>query len=87
MQTQDKLYIGGQWQAPSSGATIDVISPHTEEAIARVPEAREADVDAAVAAARHAFDDGPWPRMPAAERAAHMAQLSAILQGRSEEIA
>ncbi len=87
MQTHDKLFIGGQWCAPSSGATIDVISPHSEEAIARVPEAREADVDAAVAAARRAFDTGPWPRMAAAERAAHMAQLSAILQGRSEEIA
>ena len=87
MQTQDKLFIGGQWCTPSSAATIEVVSPHSEEAIARVPEAREADVDAAVAAARRAFDSGPWPSMPAAERAAHMAQLSAILQGRSEEIA
>jgi aldehyde dehydrogenase (NAD+) len=87
MQTQDKLFIGGQWCAPSSAATIQVVSPHTEEVIAKVPESREADVDRAVAAAREAFDNGPWPRMPAAERAAHMAQLSAILQSRSEEIA
>jgi aldehyde dehydrogenase (NAD+) len=87
MQTQDKLFIGGDWLSPSSTSIIEVVSPHTEEVIARVPEGREADIDAAVAAARHAFDTGPWPKMPAAERAGHMAQLSAILQGRSEEIA
>ncbi len=87
MQIQDKLFIGGQWTAPSSSATIEVVSPHTEEVIAKVPDSREADVDRAVAAARQAFDNGPWPRMPAAERAAHMAQLSSILQSRSEEIA
>jgi aldehyde dehydrogenase (NAD+) len=87
MQTQEKLFIGGEWKNPSTAATIDVVSPHSEETIARVPEAREADVDAAVAAARRAFDEGPWPKMPAAERAAHMAQLSAILQSKSEEIA
>ena len=87
MQTKDKLFTGGQWCSPSSDAIIEVISPHTEEVIARVPEAREADVDAAVAAARRAFDSGPWPHMAAAERADHMERLSSILQGRSDEIA
>ena len=43
--------------------------PHTEEVIGRVPEGTEADIDAAVAAARRAFDEGPWPRMAPAERA------------------
>jgi aldehyde dehydrogenase (NAD+) len=87
MQTFDKLLIGGRWAAPSSSATFDVVSPHSEEVIARVPEAREADVDAAVAAARRAFDEGPWPRMAASERADAMGRLSALLMGRSEEIA
>src|SRR5262245_5348572 len=87
MRTQDRLFIGGDWVAPATGATIDVISPHTEEVIGRVPEGREADVDRAVAAARQAFDEGPWPRLRAAERADAMARLLAGLQERSAEMA
>ena len=87
MQVHDKLFIGGDWVAPSSNATIDVISPHSEAVIARVPEGREADVDRAVAAARQAFDAGPWPRMRAVERADAMARLLACLQERSVEMA
>jgi aldehyde dehydrogenase (NAD+) len=70
MREYDKLFIGGAWEKPSGTATIDVISPHTEEPVGRVPEATEADVDRAVAAAREAFDNGPWPRMEARERLA-----------------
>lgn len=69
LKSYDKLFIGGSWVEPSSDAVIDVISPISEEVIATVPEAREADVDRAVAAARKAFDEGPWPRMTPAERA------------------
>jgi aldehyde dehydrogenase (NAD+) len=87
MQTHDRLFIGGTWVRPSTSATIDVVSPHTEDVIARVPEAREADVDRAVAAARAAFDDGPWPRMTPLERADLMAALLERLQARADEIA
>src|SRR5262252_5224721 len=87
MQTHTKLFIGGDWVAPATTATIDVISPHTEEVIARVPEAREADIDRAVAAARKAFDEGPWPRMSGPERADVMARLLGALQQRSSEMA
>jgi betaine-aldehyde dehydrogenase len=87
MQTHDRLFIGGSWVPPSSSATLDVISPHTEEVIARVPEAREADVDRAVAAAREAFDRGPWPRMTPAARADLMAALLERLQTRANDIA
>jgi betaine-aldehyde dehydrogenase len=87
MQTHDKLFIGGEWVAPATTATIDVISPHSEEVIARVAAASEADVDRAVAAARRAFDEGPWPRLSAAERADAMARLLAALQERSAEMA
>lgn len=87
MHTYRKLFIGGEWIDPSSSSTIEVISPHTEEVIGRVPEAREADVDRAVAAARQAFDHGPWPRMTPAERADAMASLEAALQKRSDELA
>jgi betaine-aldehyde dehydrogenase len=87
VRTHDKLFIGGEWVTPSSRATIDVISPHTEEIVGRVPEAREADVDRAVAAARAAFDDGYWPHLPAVERANAMARLLAALQERAAEMA
>lgn len=87
MQTHGRLFIGGEWVSPATSATFDVISPHSEELVARVPEAREADVDRAVAAARAAFDEGPWPRMKPSERAAAMGRLLAALQARSADLA
>jgi aldehyde dehydrogenase (NAD+) len=87
MTRHDKLFIGGSWVKPATGAEIEVISPHSEEVIARVSEAREADFERAVAAAREAFDAGPWPRMRAAERADVMARLLAALQSRAGEMA
>ena len=64
----DRLFIGGDWVAPEGTDTIGVVSPVTEEVIAHVPDGTEADIDKAVAAARIAFDRGPWPRMAPAER-------------------
>jgi aldehyde dehydrogenase (NAD+) len=84
---KDKLYIGGQWLAPSTGATVDVIGAATEEVIGRVPDGARPDMDKAVAAAREAFDHGPWPRMTPDERAAVMDKVSAGIQGRYQEIA
>ena len=73
----DRLFIGGDWVAPEGTDTIGVISPVTEEVIARVPDGTEADIDKAVAAARQAFDKGPWPRMTPAERAEIVAAVGA----------
>jgi betaine-aldehyde dehydrogenase len=87
MITYDKLYIGGQWVAPSSSAKIDVISPHTEEVIGRTPEAKEADIDRAVAAAREAFDNGSWQWTPPNERADLLEKLAAALTARSDQLA
>src|SRR6202158_6344820 len=87
MQVHERLFIGGDWVPPATSATIEVISPHSEEIIARVPEGREADMDRAVAAAREAFDHGPWPRLHAAQRADFMAKLLSILQERAPELA
>jgi aldehyde dehydrogenase (NAD+) len=87
MQVHDKLFIGGEWVPPATSATIEVVSPHTEEVIARVPEGSAADIDNAVAAARRAFDEGPWPRMEPAERADVMAKVSQIIQARSADYA
>ncbi|NMO03993.1 aldehyde dehydrogenase [Gordonia sp. TBRC 11910] len=75
----DRLYIGGEWVSPSSTRTFDVINPATEEVVATVPEAVEEDIDKAVAAARQAFDSGPWPRTPLEERIALLRKLSAKL--------
>jgi len=87
MQVHERLYIGGEWVRPATAATIDVVSPHTEEVIARVPEAREADIDRAVTAARTAFDTGPWPRLTPGARADIMAALNAKLRERADELA
>jgi betaine-aldehyde dehydrogenase len=69
MKSYDRLFIGGDWVDPSSSATFDVVSPSSEELVGRVPEAQNADIDRAVAAAREAFDHGPWPHMAPADRA------------------
>jgi len=87
VQTHDKLYIGGEWVDPTGTGTIDVISPHSEEIIGRVPDASEADIDRAVAAAREAFDHGPWPHTKPEERADAIARLSLAIQARAEHIA
>src|SRR5689334_5580943 len=76
--TYDDLFIGGRWQAPSTKQRLSVISPHTEEPIGETPEARSADIDTAVTAARKAFDDGPWPRMSVGERMEKIEKLTAL---------
>jgi betaine-aldehyde dehydrogenase len=87
MLTYDRFYIGDDWVAPATDRTFDVVSPATEELVGRVPEAAAADIDAAVAAARKAFDEGPWPRTDAEERANAMARLSAEIGGKAEDFA
>ena len=83
----DRLFIGGDWVAPEGTGTIEVISPATEEVVARVPEGTEADVDKAVAAARSAFDKGPWPRMTPAERSEILAKVAAQVTAEMGDIA
>jgi len=83
----DRLYIGGAWVPSKSRDMIEVISPFTEQVIATVPSASKADVDAAVAAARLAFDKGPWPRMSLEERTAIVARLRDALVRRKDELA
>ena len=68
----DRFFIGGEWVKPSSDAKIEVIDSGTEEFFFRVAEAQEEDMSRAVAAAREAFDEGPWPRMTHAQRAEYL---------------
>ena len=86
-QHPDKFFIGGQWTDPSSSAMIDVLNSATEERFVSVAEAQSADVERAVAAARDAFDNGPWPRLTHAERASYLNALTAELQNRAEDLA
>ncbi|SRX94486.1 betaine-aldehyde dehydrogenase [Streptosporangium roseum DSM] [Mycobacterium shimoidei] len=83
----DNLFIGGQWRKPSTGQRLTVISPHSEEPVGEAAAAGPADVDAAVAAARQAFDHGPWPRLEPAERMRKVEQLAAIYAGHVDEMA
>jgi betaine-aldehyde dehydrogenase len=86
MEIKDKLYIGGEWVAPSGTNTIEVVSPSTEQVIARVPEASEADVDRAVESAKAALA-GPYPQLTPDERADYLVKLSQAIQARSGELA
>ncbi|WP_199510638.1 aldehyde dehydrogenase family protein [Nucisporomicrobium flavum] len=82
---RDSLYIGGRWVPASSGETIAVENPATEETLAHVPAGSAEDVDRAVAAARAAFDD--WAATPMAERGAVLGKLHEALSARAGEIA
>jgi aldehyde dehydrogenase (NAD+) len=81
------FFIGGKWVKPSSNDTLSVISPVTEETVMTFAEAKNADVDRAVAAAREAFDNGPWPRMSPAERGQALQKVAEILRSRHAELA
>jgi aldehyde dehydrogenase (NAD+) len=83
----DDLFIGGRWQAPATAQRLSVISPHSEEPIGEVPEATAADVDKAVAAARDAFDNGPWPRLSPFERIEKIEKLATVYAGHLDEMA
>jgi acyl-CoA reductase-like NAD-dependent aldehyde dehydrogenase len=72
----DKVFIAGAWCEPASDRAIDVVMPSTEEVIATVADPSVEDADRAAQAARKAFDEGPWPRMPVAERAAACRRLA-----------
>ncbi|MFF7092969.1 aldehyde dehydrogenase [Streptomyces rubradiris] len=82
-----QLFIGGELTDPRGRDVIEVISPHTEQVIGRVPHASREDVDRAVALARRAFDEGPWPRASLAERIDVVTRIKDGIAARHEEIA
>jgi aldehyde dehydrogenase (NAD+) len=82
-----EVFIGGQWRAPASGETYPTINPATEEVSAQVAKGDERDVDLAVQAARRAFDQGPWPRMAASERARLLWKLADLIGTHLDEMA
>jgi len=78
------LFIGGEFVESSGGSAFKTISPSSEEVLAEVTEASEADVDRAVRAARNAFD-GPWGRLSGAERGKYLFRIARIMQERARE--
>jgi aldehyde dehydrogenase (NAD+) len=84
---EDHLFIGGQWISAHSTDWIIATDPATEEVSGRTRAADRVDIDRAVAAARSAFDDGPWPRMAHAERAGIIRRAAAYLEKNVEIIA
>ena len=81
------FFIDGAWRPAQSDDHFDIISPRSEERIGRVPAASTADIDAAVAAARRAFDEGEWPRLTPAERADYLTRMADAIAKRQEELA
>lgn len=81
-----RLYIDGVWTDASGGAAYDIINPATEEVMARAPNATRADIERAIAAARRAFDDGPWSRTTPKDRARVLSRLLDALEKRKEEL-
>ena len=86
LRARRALYIGSEWIAPSAGDSEPVINPATEQVIGIAPVGGLADVEAALAAARDAFDRGPWPRMHRADRAQKLQAFHAALARRKDEI-
>ena len=82
-----EIFIGGDWRHPVASETYQPINPANEEPLAAVGKGDERDIDLAVAAARKAFDEGPWPRMSAHERGRIVWRLGDLIQQNLDEMA
>jgi acyl-CoA reductase-like NAD-dependent aldehyde dehydrogenase len=82
----DKLFISGEWVEPATNAVVEVVNPADEGVVAKVAAPSVADADRAVAAARGAFDEGPWPTMAVADRVAICQKFATAIEARAEEI-
>ena len=82
-----KLLIGGQWVEAKSGKTFDVFDPATDQVVAQAAEGDAADVELAVAAARKAFDSGPWSTMTASQRSQIIWKIGDLIEQNADELA
>lgn len=81
-----RLYIDGAWCDALDGRVVDQVNPATGETVTRVAVGTAADVDRAVRAARRAFDEGPWPRLHAADRKAILQRLVELIAAHADEL-
>jgi aldehyde dehydrogenase (NAD+) len=84
---QTNLFIGGKWQESRGGKRFPTVNPVNEQLIVEVAEGNEADVDAAVKAARSAFESGPWSKMDARDRGRLMNKLADLMEANLDELA
>ena len=82
-----QLHIGGAWVSPRSGGSMEVIDPATEQVLCSVAEAGAADVDAAVKAARAAFENQSWAAVGPHDRARYLLKIASLLEANLEELA
>jgi acyl-CoA reductase-like NAD-dependent aldehyde dehydrogenase len=82
-----ELLIGGEFTRGSAGRTFDIVNPANNETIARAWEGTVADVDSAVAAAREAFDAGPWPHLTGKERGEILRRMGDLIRAEQEKFA
>ena len=87
LSTPRKLLIGGKWVDAQDGKTFDVFDPATDQVIAQVAEGTAADVELAVAAARAAFDSGPWSNMTASDRSRIIWRIGDLIEENADELA
>jgi 5-carboxymethyl-2-hydroxymuconic-semialdehyde dehydrogenase len=78
-------YIDGDYVPSSSGATFESLNPTSNEVLALAARGGAEEIEAAVLAARRAFDDGPWPRLKASERAATLRQVAGLIRAHADE--
>jgi betaine-aldehyde dehydrogenase len=82
-----RMFIGGEWREAAQGGTREIFNPATNEVIARAADGTETDAENAVAFARRAFDEGPWPKMRAQERAGYLLRLADAIDRHADELA
>ena len=82
-----QIFVAGKWQTTASGETYQPVNPANEDLLPPVGKADERDIDAAVTAARKAFDEGPWPRMSPHERGRIVWKLGELIQANLDEMA
>ena len=85
LRNPGRLYIDGAWRTPAGGSSLPVVDATTEDVFFRVAETTPQDMDAAIAAARTAFDHSPWPYLEPGERADYLRRLAQGLRERAEE--
>lgn len=82
-----KVLINGEWVAPKSGETLDVINPATTKVIGQIAAGGAEEINAAVLAARSAFDSGPWSKMNSADRGKLIWKLGDLIDANAKELA
>lgn len=85
--SEKQLLIGGAWRPAAHGATLAVVDPSNGAEVTRIADATEADVDAAVGAARRALESGPWPTMRPHQREALMLKLADLIDAELQPLA